>query len=208
MNYTLVKQFSNNAVDNFYNFFYKFVDFFKILIEVFWAFYEIWEAFFLIFYNAFMYVYYFILFVIDKSTESQSTIFFWRRLPRRAAFKPSSVLTRDSLNPIPAMYGKHSASKIADITSSAGSIAGKTVSRAADKLRVAPSGAKVDIGKRILEFFANIIEGLKNIFVNPFKRAADSILKVMKPVKEEEASPKSVSLIDEYMKEYERKKRA
>jgi len=35
MDYRLVKQFSNSAIDSFFNFFYKIWDFFKVLIDLF-----------------------------------------------------------------------------------------------------------------------------------------------------------------------------
>jgi hypothetical protein len=202
MNYTLVKQFSNNAVDNVYIFFYKTVDFFKILFQTLIAFYEIWEAFFLIFYNIYKYFQYLLIFAVDKSTESESTFYFWKRIPVKVSYKPSSVLARDSFNPVPAMYGKHAAAKF----SGSGTAAKTAVISAARKLQVAPSGAKIDITRRVLEFFENIFKSIMNILFKPVDTISDFISRRMKPVKEE--PPKSGSLIDEYMKEYERKKRA
>ena len=64
MKYSMVKQFSNAAIDNAFNFVFKIVDFGKILLEVFWGFVDIWAAFFGIFYNFFMYFYYMFLYKI------------------------------------------------------------------------------------------------------------------------------------------------
>jgi hypothetical protein len=68
MKYSMVRQFSNAAIDNLYTFFFKIWDFAKVLYEVMWAFIEIWAAFFLIFYNIFMYFYYIVLFIIDRGS--------------------------------------------------------------------------------------------------------------------------------------------
>jgi hypothetical protein len=194
MNYTVVKQFYNNAIDNFFNFFYKIIDFGKVLVELFWAFYEIWEAFFLIFINLITYFYYIILFIIDRSTESRWTIFFWRRLPRRAAYAPSRVYVKDTYNPVPAMYGRTAAiSKAATVTPD-------TV----QQLRSAPSGARVSVLRRILEFLGSFFSTIGTIIKWPIKGIAAFLSGRMKPVREEATGQKS--LIDEYLKEYEEKK--
>ncbi|MFA5519873.1 MAG: hypothetical protein WDA74_11520, partial [Spirochaetota bacterium] len=70
MKYSMVKQFSNAAIDNVFTFFFKIVDFGKLMVEVFWAFLDIWIAFFLIFANIFMYIYYLFLFLIDSGSEA------------------------------------------------------------------------------------------------------------------------------------------
>ena len=208
MNYRVVKQFSNSAVDNFYNFFYKIVDFGKITVDFLYSFYEIWEAFFLIFYNIFMFIYYLLLFGIDKSTESRSTIFFWRKLPMRQAYKPSSVFVRESYshNPIPSMYGKEAAAKVSDVGNAIGSAAKEGVTTTVKKMRSLPSGARLEVGKKILEFFVTFGQTLKAIFVTPFVKIAEFFANRLKPVREEE--DRGRSLIDEYMKEYERKRKA
>ncbi len=200
MNYTVVKQFYNNAIDNFYTFFYKIVDFGKVLFELFFAFYEIWEAFFLIFINIFMYIYHTILFIIDKSTESRWSIFFWRRIPKRSAYRPSRAYTADSYNPIPAQYGK------AAITaaSAATSATVRAVSEGARKIRSTPSGARVSPLKKISEIFGSIASGIGKAVLWPFRTIGLFFSGRMKPVKEAPASGKS--LIDEYMKEYEQRR--
>jgi hypothetical protein len=200
MNYTVVKQFYNNSIDNFYNFFYKIIDFAKVLVEVFWAFYEIWEAFFLIFFNLIMYLYYIILFIIDRSTESRWTIFFWRRLPRRVAYTPSKVFVKDAYNPVPAMYGGTSptSARVAPVAKS-------MVTDAIQQLRSAPSGARVSISRKILEFLGSLFSTAGAFILWPIKRIGTFLSERMKPVREQ---PEGKSLIDEYLKEYEKKKRS
>lgn len=199
MNYRVVKQFSNGAIDNIYNFAFKIVDFGKILIELFWGFYEIWEAFFLIFWNALMYVYYLLLFGIDRSTESQSTVFFWKKIPVKTAYKPSKVFTGEMANPIPGRYGRAAAATVSKAVSA-------TVSTAGEMLRKAPSGAKINILKSTLEFFRDLFITVKNVVLWPYERIAEGMSRRMRPVKEEDM-PGRKSLIDEYLKEYEQKRR-
>ncbi|HOS40041.1 MAG TPA: hypothetical protein PLG31_09925 [Spirochaetota bacterium] len=201
MNYTIVKQFWNNSVDNFYNFFYKIVDFFKIWIDVWWAFFEIWQCFFLIFFNFFMYFYYLFLFMLDRSaTESQSRIIFWKKIPQRVAYTPAKAYVKDVVNPIPGMYGAQPVKKVAETVTA-------TTAKVADVsqiLRKAPSGGKVSIIRRALEGVSELFRSIKDFFAGLFKPAAEMIGRKMKHVDEE---PQSKSLIDEYMREYERKKK-
>jgi hypothetical protein len=92
----MVKQFSNGAMDNIYNFIFKWVDFGKVLLEVFWAFLEIWQAFTLIFYNIAMYFYYLFLFFIDRGTEeTQATRIFRRPISKRLSSTPSVRLSSE-----------------------------------------------------------------------------------------------------------------
>ena len=211
MNYRMVKQFSNNAIDNFFNFFYKIVDFGKVWMDVFWAFFEIWEAFFLIFYNIFMYFYYLILLGIDKSaTESQSVFFVGKRMPKRVAFTPQKVYTRDAGAPVPGVrYGRQAASKVAEATVSVSTAAkeavAETVSSATDKLRK-PSGGKGSFRMRFLNFFDELYKTILGIFKAPFLKVVDFFATKLKPVRDQDQGA-SGSLIDEYMKEYEQKKR-
>ncbi len=207
MKYSLVRQFSNNTIDNFFKFFYKIADFARIWVEVFWAFFEIWEALFLIFFNIFMYIYYLILFVIDKSTESQSTVYFWRRLPKRVPFTPSRVYVRDSPNPVPGLYGSQAADMISKAGSAIASTAARTVSSSAERLQRSASGARGSIIKKTLEFFGNMISSIAGPFTGLRKSVGDTIARKMKPVPEEPAQ-RGGSLIDQYMKEYEKKKKA
>ena len=211
MNYTIVKQFSNNAIDNFFNFFYKWVDFFKILLDVFLAFIDIWVTFFQIFSNAYLYVYYLILLAIDKSTQSSSSIFSWRRLPTRVAYTPSKVYIREAHNPVPRMYSAKSATAAAETVSKAAASSGKavkdTVSATIQKFGNRPSGVKVDRMKKVLEFFAGLMSSIKRFITAPVRTVAEFIVRKMRPVRDEEPAGNK-SIIDEYMREYERKRRA
>ncbi|HOO71296.1 MAG TPA: hypothetical protein PK926_06000 [Spirochaetota bacterium] len=200
MKYSMVKQFSNSAIDNAYTFVFKIVDFGKLLYETFWGFLEIWIAFFLIFYNMFMYVYYFFLFALDRGVESNVSMYFSRKIPKRFSRAPS-VSVSSAPNPIPAMYGGRKMS--GSMPSAAPSAPAPLTS-----LRTAPSGsgAKRNFLKSFLEFFPNFFSGLWSLILAPVKAFLDFFETKMKPVREEEAESTSKSLIDEYMKEYERKK--
>ena len=204
----MVKQFSNASIDNIFNFAFKIVDFGKVMNEAFWAFLEIWIAFFLIFYNAFMYVYYFFLFLIDYSAdESKGTYISYRRKKPGVSHIPKVKVTNIP-NPIPSIYGKTSET----ITDTARSISGSV--RTAVKPLPTSRTAKRQIGKTILEFFADLFGGFRNFISKPFSSIGRFFGSKMKPVKEEDLPSdrtrlrsQGKSLIDEYMKEYEKKKR-
>jgi len=212
MKYSMVKQFSNSAIDNMYTFVFKIGDFAKIFYEMLWAFLEIWIAFFLIFYNAIMYVYYLFLFAVDRSVESNTAIYFSRKIPKRISRTPAVTITSGP-NPIPAMYGK-AAARASSVASKVSAAAPKLSGSVLDtpstltSLRTGKSGAgaKRNIVKSLLEFFANIFYGLKKVVTSPAKTFVTFFETRMKPVKQEEAERKSESLIDQYMKEYEKKK--
>ncbi len=207
MNYSLVKQFANNAIDNFFNFFYKWVDFFKLLLDVLLAFLDIWVTFFQIFSNAYMYVYYLILFFIDKSTQSSSGFYFWRRIPKRVAYTPSKVYVKEIHNPVPGMYGKKAAGAAAKTASASTQAVRETVSATIQKFGNRPSGVKTDRLKKILEFFRELFVSIKKFIMAPVHTVAEFIVRKMKPPREEEPASNK-RLIDEYMREYERKRRA
>ncbi len=206
MNYRLVRQFSNSMIDNIFRFFYKIVDFGKIWVDVFWAFFDIWEAFFLIFYNLFMYVYYFVLFIIDKSTESRSTVYFWKKTPTRVPYTPSKVFMKDMANPVPAMYGRQAASVVTQAASSVGTLAQKAVASSASRLGAPASGARGSVVKKILEFLSNLFGGVADVIMAPVGKIQEMLSRKMKPVKEDHVQPRG-SLIDEYLKEYEQRKK-
>jgi len=204
MKYTLVKQFSNSAIDNIFEFGFKIVDFGKIFWETMVAFTEIWVAFFLIFYNFFMYFYYLILFALDWGTESNTTVFFWRRSSAARSRAPSVVITRGP-NPVPSMYVpskpkvvESALSAFADTASSVGSTVGR--------IKSSPSGAKRSIIKTILQLIVDFFGLLKKIILGPVKMTAGIFEKKMKPVRDDETKAGSRSLIAEYMKEYEGKR--
>jgi hypothetical protein len=203
MNYSLVRQFANNSIDNFFNFFYKWVDFFKVLLELVLAFTDIWVTFFQIFSNAYLYVYYLLLFGVDKSTQSSSGFRFWRRLPKRVAYVPSKVYTRDIHNPVPGMYSKQAGAA----TVSGGQAVKDSLSATVQKFGNRPKGVKTDRMKKILEFFAELFKTIKTFVTAPVRSVAEFIVRKMRPVREEQPAGNK-SLIDEYMREYEQRRRA
>ncbi len=222
MKYLLVRQFYNNSIDNFFNFFNRIVDFMKLLGETFLTFLDIWYEFFMIFINLFRYVYYLLLFGIDKSTESQSTVKFWKKIPERSPYKPGRVFTRELHNPVPAAYGRHAAASIVQGTEAAVSgIRGKvggaarsvtatasTVTGAGGKLLKPSAGAaRGSFVKKLLQFFSDLGSGIKAFFMKPARLIADMVARRMKPVKEDEAGGAGGSLIEQYLKEYEKKRR-
>ncbi len=198
MKYGLVRQFYNQSVDNFFKFFYKIGDFFKMLVELFWAFYDVWEAFFLIFFNLFMYVYYLLLFIIDKSSESQARVYYNIKIPKRVPFRPGRVYDRYAVNPVPAMYGREKAVPAA---------VSAAVSTSADKLNMAASGARGSLLKAVVEFTGTVVSLIKKAVLFPFRALGGLLLRRARPVKEE-SIPRGRGLIDEYIKEYEGRKKA
>lgn len=217
----MVKQFSNKAIDNFFSFFYKIVDFFKVLLDVFYAFLDIWAQFFGIFGNLFLYCYYLVLFIIDKSTENRGRFFTWRRIQVSKAYMPAKAYNKDIDNPIPAMYGvtkktvESTVSTAKSMTSSAVKATGNIAKSASEStqqlsrvISVKPSGGKINFWKRSAETFIDIVQGIQKLLVKPFKFIINIFANKLQPVKEDEANAsKGASLIEEYMREYEKKRR-
>jgi len=215
MKYTMVKQFSNAAIDNAFNFVFRIIDFGKLMLEVFWAFLDIWIAFVLIFVNAFMYVYYFFLFLIDRGSESAPPAPLTGRTKFQKKSKIPTVSISKSPNPIPAMYRvtQKAAGSAGTFTETVGNTASKTAEtaqKALPALKPAGGGSRINIGKSILEFIADFFKAVKEIITKPFKLIADFLSGRLKPVKDNEvkssAPSQKTSLIDEYMKEYEKKR--
>ncbi len=201
MKYSMVKQFYNNALDNIYSFFFKWVDFGKLMIEVFWAFLEIWQAFFLIFWNFFMYIYYLFLFIIDRGAESSQPRFFLRRQTIKKSATPSVQLSR-APNPVPAAYG--ATSTIKETTKQVSSAITEPVRNVTAK-----NFGRKSIIRRVLDFFESFFRGIKNFFLAPAKAMGNFFADRIKPVKEEgahAAEPQKRSLIDEYIREFEEKR--
>ncbi|MCX7677963.1 MAG: hypothetical protein N2316_01970 [Spirochaetes bacterium] len=207
MNYTLVKQFANNAIDNFFNFFYKWVDFFKLLAEVFFAFLDIWVTFFQIFSNLYLYIYYLFLFVIDKSSQSGFLFFFRRRIPKRVPYMPSKVYVRDIYNPIPSIYGKKTSNAPIKPAATPSQTVKETISATVQKLSNRPSGIKTPLSRKFLEILQEFFAAIKRVITSPVRTVAEYIVRKFKlrPIEEPAGSRR---LIDEYMKEYESKRRA
>ncbi len=213
MRYTLVKQFSIKSVDNIFNFFYKWVDFGKVLVEVFWAFLDIWYTFYLIFYNAFMYIYYLFLFILDRGSES--TPGYFRKFPVKASKAPSITISHEP-NPIPAMYRVSEKTKevTSTVVDSAASTVEKTTSAVSKSLdtaknltsfKTSKSSHKTPIIKTVLTFLFEFFVSLKNFILLPYKLIAKAMSKKMKPMESSE-EPKHKSLVDEYMKQWSKKR--
>ena len=208
MDYRLVKQFSNNAVDNFFNFFYKIVDFGMVLVDVFWAFLDIWYCFFMIFANVWLYLYYFTLFCLDKLTMSG---LFSRGMGARGGNIGTKAYSPDSFVPHNPMYGKIELPKAPVIAQKSSGTVKAAVSAVSEKVAAAASRPQAPKGKRlsakdffepIVLFFSRIWRSLKRFF----SRIAEVLILKLKPVREEQPQG-STSLIDEYMKEYKKKKK-
>ena len=241
MKYSVVKQFSNVAIDNAYSFIFKIVDFGKILSLVFWAFVDIWAAFFGIFYNFFMYIYYLFLFVIDRGSETtgpsilgakkspnlskipsisyEKTSSGMRSLTKQASapsaneVKPKPVTIAAPKAPAPAVAkttGTTQSTPAAVKTPEKQSTAQASGTLVPLKMSTSTKGKK-SFFKSITEFIVEYFGAVKNIIVKPFKLIIGLFAKKLQPVKESDAknaeSSKGGSLIDQYMKEYEKQKR-
>jgi hypothetical protein len=207
MDYRLVRQFSNNAVDSFFNFFYKIVDFGMILIDVFWAFMDIWYQFFMIFANLWLYLYYFTLFGLDKLTMSG---FFTAGRGSRG-FKPgTTAYTPDAFVPHNPMYGKielPAAPKIAPkssgrIKAAAAAVSGTVAAAPRSSVRTGKKKSAKELFEPLVILFSRIFRAIKKFFL----RLTEVLILKLKPVREEQPQG-SKSLIDEYMQEYKKKKK-
>lgn len=216
MKYSMVKQFSNAAIDNVFNFGFKIVDFGKLMVEVFKAFLDIWIAFFLIFFNIFMYIYYFFLYLIDRGAESGPPTPLRKRQKFQKKSKIPTVSISKAPNPIPAMYrvtqkAAGSAKTFTEKVDSAASKAVETAQKALPPVKPSGGGSKRNIVKSVLEFIVDFFKAVKDIIFKPFTAIADFLAGRLKPVKEiERKSSESrgqTSLIDDYMKEYEKSRR-
>ena len=225
MDYRLVRQFSNNAWDNFFNFFYKIADFFTVLMDCFWAFYDIWYCFVMIFVNIVLFFYYMTLYIIDKLTFSRASVLFWRTTYADSGVrKITKAYSRESYNPVSGRFGAAAAA-----ASTAGSTAVKATSATAVKSVAAvsavassaasaaatvvdkpfnrrPEGARKSFFKEFFEGVVNVAEKFWkkiNLFGEWFKK---TILSKLKPVREEEAQGRK-SLVESYVKDYEKRRR-
>ena len=199
MKYSMVKQFSNSALDNVFNFIFRWVDFGKLMLEVLIAFLSIWQAFFAIFYNIFMYFYYLILFFIDRgSEESIRPRIFRRPVSGRLSSTPSLDLKTMAAPP----PGMGSAARAATET-----VASAVSSVSVSRKDSAGGGQKRNIlkviGEPVVAFFLALAGSFKKlgILINEF------LNKKFKPVKEDEEKTSKGSLIDEYLREYERQRK-
>jgi hypothetical protein len=213
----MVKQFSNAAIDNAFSFVFKIVDFGKILVEVFWGFIDIWAAFFGIFYNFFMYFYYMFLFMIDRGSETGGPALRSRRKSQKVSRIPSLTFDK-SPSVIPSMYrvktaasdtGKTISSSVGNAASKTADTVQKVLSPIKDPIKSIPKGSKKPFFKTIFEFIVDYFVTVKEILTKPFILIAEFFAGKLTPVKENEPREQGrrISLIDQYMKEYEKKKR-
>lgn len=217
MKYSMVRQFSNASIDNIFIFFWKIVDFGKLLIEVWWGLYDIFAAFFLIFYNFFMYIYYLFLFMIDRGSESGGPVTMATRRSSRAVSKIPTVSIDKTPAPIPAMFRVKTPASIsantAAIASTVTTKTAETVQTALKPIKSSPSGsgAKSSFFKSILEFFVDIFITIKDFFVKPAVYFKEYISGKLTPVRESDLktneAPAKGSLIDDYLKEYEKQRK-
>ncbi|HOD13171.1 MAG TPA: hypothetical protein PLA65_09830 [Spirochaetota bacterium] len=206
MKYTVVKQFSNGFIDNIFSFIFKWVDCGKMFLEFLWSFLEIWIAFFLIFYNAAMYVYYLFLFFIDRGTESSSGMFRLRGTYSKTSYMPKFEVTK-SPTTVPGMYGG-AARAAADAVATTASKASEAATQTLTSIRSAAQGMKKSA---LREFFSSVLDALKalgSFIILPFKKLIllfdrGAALRRQR----EEDSGENKSLISEYIKEYEQKRR-
>ncbi|MBP7735090.1 MAG: hypothetical protein KA369_03880 [Spirochaetes bacterium] len=215
MRYTVVKQFSNGVIDNIFSFIFKWVDCGKMFVEFLWSFLEIWIAFFLIFYNAFMYVYYLFLFFIDRGAESSAGMFRLRGSYSGSSTIPKFEITR-APSSVPPQYGSQVVTKTAEaVGKTAGAVATKTAEAASQTLNAfrsggsaAARGVKQSFFKELLSALVDFFKFIGGILAMPFKKLV--LLfdrgKEKRNMRQAE-SDSSKSLIDEYIKEYEQKRR-
>ena len=208
MDYRLVKQFSNNAVDNFFNFFYKIVDFGMVLVDVLWAFLDIWYQFFSIFLNVWLYLYYFTLFILDKLTMSG---LFSRGMGAKGGNIGTKAYSPDAFVPHNPMYGKIELPKVPVIAPKSSGKVKAAVSAVTEKVAVAASRPQAPQGRKLsakeffepfVLFFSRLWRSVKRFF----SRIAEVLMLKLKPVREEQPQG-GTSLIDEYMREYKKKKK-
>ena len=211
MKYSMVKQFSNGAADNFFNFFYKIVDFGKILIDVFWAFFDIWAAFYLIFFNIFMYIYYFGLFIVERFTVTQRNIFLIRRGSQKTSKIPDVIKKKQNISiPKPSISKKIPTviTKSSNISKTVAAKVSNTVKSIPTPNKITKTGAKKSIFKSIAKFIENLINNTFSFITKPFIIIGKFFMAKSKPIKEKTSfdESKSSSLISEYLKEYEKGK--
>lgn len=199
MDYRLVKQFSNNSIDSFFNFFYKMVDFLKVLIDLFWAFMDIWYQFFMIFINAWLYVYYLGMFIIDKLTLAG---LFARRADARHSLPGANVAMG---RPSP-MFGRIVSAPVKPAVSVAKAAVAVTQTVATPRAAKVSTGARKSITKEALKGVIDIFRRIFNIIARKIQRIVEFLSFRMRPTREESPSEKK-SIIDDYMREYSKKKK-
>lgn len=203
MKYTMVRQFSNAAIDNIYNFLFKWVDFGKMSIEFFWSFFEIWLAFFMIFYNIFMYIYYLFLFFIDRGSESSAGV-----MKFRGGYSKVSSVPKVNLAPVSRSTSASMGTSMAGAVKSVSSAVAKSIPTTPTRPSAAVSGLKKSVFKNTLSGIMDFIKGIGRLLTKPLTIISELFSKRMERSKDEkDDKTKPKSLIDEYIKEYEQRKR-
>jgi hypothetical protein len=214
MDYRLVKQYLNDAIDNFFNFFYKIADFGKVLIDTGLSFYDIWYNFVMFFVNLFLYVYFLLLYAIDRMSMSDTPLFFWRRKGTSTRRDFQRAYNRNMINPVSGMYAKPTGKSVTTPISSGTSqnsstkaSSGNVQSSSASSVVAARVTVKTNLFSRFFSAIGNIIAGIFIGIFTLFKNLWEFLISKLKPVKEQPVGRKN--LIDDYMKQYEttRKKR-
>ncbi|MDA3900120.1 MAG: hypothetical protein PF637_06325 [Spirochaetes bacterium] len=199
MDYRLVKQFLNDAIDNFFNFFYKLVDFGKVIIDVFWAFMDIWYNFFMFFLNILLYFYYLLLFFIDRMTMSSAPIFFWRKAGTATRQDFQRAYNRNLVIPVSGVYGKRSSgSSVASAVSSGVSGA------AASSVAAGKYSARPNFIFRFLAFLGRMIVAFFVAIGSMFAAIGRFFTSRLVPVKEKPVGRKN--LVEDYLKQYDSRK--
>lgn len=218
MDYRVVKQYLNDAIDNFFKFMYKTADFGKVLVDTGLAFFEIWYNLAMFFVNLFLYLYYLILLAIDRMSMSSAPVFFWRRKGRATRQDFSRAYNRNMVNPVSGMYAKSGtyssvSSAVADSAGwAAKSVADTAASAAGSVQSAAESVVAAKVSVKRPNIFGRFFRGIGSIFAAIFKGIFGFfkaiwrfILSKLKPVKEKPVGRKN--LIDDYMKQYETRKK-
>jgi hypothetical protein len=153
----------------------------------------------MIFVNAWLYIYYLTLFVVDKLTMSK--IFFIRGGSSRHALPGSGVYKTRVVLPVHPMYGRTAAPNPAQ------AVAHAVQSAAAVSTKNVKSAMKKNVTKETGESLALLYTRVARSVSNFFKRIGEFFAGRLRPVREDTPEKKK-SLIDEYMREYERKKKS
>ena len=209
MNYILVKQYYNDAVDNGFKCFYKIADFGKLLAEAFWAFCEIWVSLSLILYNAIMYVYYIVIYIVERITNIKLPIKFWQMGSGGLKPIPGRVFVESNVVPNvgAASVTRRVASNAANaVTGALSDVQSSSMISVADRLGRTPSGVKVSFAGKVADsirrFNHSIIDFLTALVGKITGKNSRKAFHVKDRGTEEDKS-----LIDEYMKEYEQRKK-
>jgi hypothetical protein len=162
---------------------------------------DIWYHFFMIFTNAWLYLYYLGMFIVDKMTVSG---LFAHRAHARHSLPGANV---PAGRPSP-MFGKVAIPSISSPVKPVAAAA-KAATSAAQTVVSRPSaakGARKSVVKELLKGILDIFRRIFNVISIRIKRIVEFLSFRMRPTREESPSEKK-SIIDEYMREYSKKKK-